>query len=208
MEVVVNDKFWFEDPSILYNKNRLIEFIPLNDHTYEEWLNSILRFSIYASILFYIFKREWVLLMFPYITACLTYYFYYRNKEYIDINDDEHFPCYRPNKENPLMNLLVSDYGYNQDRKPACDTRHVKKDIQKYINRNRYTNSFDVLADDFRERAYYTTPITTIPNNQHDFANWLYKNGDTCKTNTDHCFRDDDIRHDREPVTKNWINSL
>ena len=28
---------------------------------------------------------------------------------------------------------------------------------------------------------FYTTPNTTIPNNQGDFANWLYKTPKTCK---------------------------
>jgi hypothetical protein len=102
------------------------------------------------------------------------------------------------------MNVLVSDYGTNINKKKACDVFHVKKDIQKYINKGLYTNAFDILADDFRERPYYTTPITTIPNNQENFANWLYKEKDTCKTNIRYCYTPDDIRNDREKVTKYW----
>ena len=41
MDVIVNDKFWYEDPGILLNEDRVIEFIPLGDHTTEEMLNSI-----------------------------------------------------------------------------------------------------------------------------------------------------------------------
>ena len=147
--------------------------------------------------------------MFPFITLCLTYFFYYKNKEYIDPTDDDNFPCYRPNKDNPLMNVLVSDIGYNPERKKACDIKHVKNDIQKYINRSRYTNAFDILADDSRERQFYTTAITTVPNNQHDYANWLYKDKqDTCKTNPRFCDVPHDIRHDRSWVTKTWTNHL
>lgn len=209
MDVTINDKFWYEDINVLLKPERLIEFIPLSDHTYEEWLNSTVRFSIYASILFYVFKREWIMLMFPFITMCLTYFFYYRNMDYYDPNDDEHFPCQRPTKENPMMNVLISDIGYRPRRKAACDFNHVKKDIKKNLNYSRYTNEFDLLADDVRERHWVTQPITTIPNNQHDFANWLYRvKEDTCKTNPRHCDVPHDIRFDRDFEVKNWINKL
>jgi hypothetical protein len=200
MDVIMNDKFWFEDPNILFNQTRLVEFIPLPDHTIEELLNSIFRFSIYISILMYVFKRRILMFLLPVFVSAVTFYVYYRNKEYIDPKDDNSFPCLRPSSTNPLMNILVSDYGDNQDRKKACDSFHVKKDIQKYINRTRYRNSFDVLEDEFSERPYYTTAITTIPNNQEDFANWLYKEKDTCKTNIRYCYAPHDIRNDRGEV--------
>jgi len=208
MDVVINDEFWYEDPSVLLKKERLIEFIPLENHTYEEWLNSTVRFSMYISVLFYIFEREYVLFMIPFIAGCLTYFFYYRNKEYYDKNDDEQYPCQRPTKDNPMMNLTIADYGYNTNKKKACDINHVKDDVKKYLNRTRYTNAFDVLTDDVREREYYTMPNTENPNNQHDFANWLYKTDDTCKTNIRNCNVPHDIRSDRDWVTRNYISGF
>lgn len=201
MDVIINDKFWFEDPNILFKNDRLIEFIPLPDHTTEEILNSVVRFSVYITILLYVFKRVWMTFLLPIFVGATTFYIYYRNKEYSEPKDDDNFPCQRPSENNPLMNVLVSDYGYNQDRKKACDVFHVKKDIQKYVNRTRYSNAFDVLAEDYRERPYYTTAITTIPNDQEGFANWLYKEKDTCKTNLRYCYVPHDIRNDREKVT-------
>lgn len=200
MDVKINDKFWYEDINILFDKQRLIEFIPLKDHTIEELLNAIVRFSVYITILMYIFKRYILLILLPIFTLGITFYIYYKNKKYIDINSDEQFPCYKPTEMNPLMNILISDYGYNNDRKKACPVEHVKKDIQKYINRTLYKNSFDILSDDFQERQYYTMPITTIPNDQEDFANWLYKEEDTCKTNMINCKIDEDLRQERESV--------
>jgi len=202
MDVVINDKFWYEDINIIFNQNRLIEFIPLPDHTREEMLNSILRFSIYISVLMFIFKKTWLMFLLPVFASAITFYIYYKNKEYSDPKDDENFPCLRPSENNPLMNILVSDYGYNQDRKKACDVFHVKKDIQKNINRTRYRDSFNLLENDFSERPYYTTAITTIPNNQEDFANWLYKEKDTCKTNLRYCNVPHDIRNDRDDIVK------
>ena len=30
------------------------------------------------------------------------------------------------------------------------------------------------------KRNFYTTPINTVPNNQTEFAKWLYDKGPTC----------------------------
>ena len=34
---------------------------------------------------------------------------------------------------------------------------------------------------------FYTVPIRTVPNDQTEFANWLYKTGPTCKENSQNC---------------------
>ena len=46
--------FWFNDISILFNKNYLLEIIPLNSFDFNRKLNSIVRFTIYYAILLYI----------------------------------------------------------------------------------------------------------------------------------------------------------
>jgi len=198
MEVQQDDKFWFEDPWILIKENRLVEFIPLSDHTIEEGLNSIVRFSFYIAILLFVFKRHKTTLFLPIFALTVTFFIYYINKDYKNPNDELHFPCQRPSETNPLMNTLVTDYMDRPNKKSACDVFHVKKDIAKYLNKNSYKNAFDVLTDDFRERPFYTMPNTTIPNKQHDFADWLYKEKDTCKTNIRNCYVSRDIRQDRD----------
>ena len=45
------------------------------------------------------------------------------------------------------------------------------------------------------QRQFYTTPNTRIPNNQIEFAEWLYKAPETCKENNEHCLRYNDIRY-------------
>jgi hypothetical protein len=49
------------------------------------------------------------------------------------------------------------------------------------------------------QRNYFTMPWTTIPNDQEKFANWLYKNPDTCKENQDACIGQnyEDLRSNR-----------
>ena len=55
---VMGDKFWTEDISILYNNDRLTEFYPSYDMTLVEKLNSIVRLSIYLSIILYLFTAS------------------------------------------------------------------------------------------------------------------------------------------------------
>ena len=40
-----------------------------------------------------------------------------------------------------------------------------------------------VFGKNNSQREFYTAPVTTIPNNQGDFADWCYKTGKTCKEN-------------------------
>ena len=46
-----DDPFWFDNLSILYQQNRLIEFFPMQEQTLNEKLNSIVRLSFYCSII-------------------------------------------------------------------------------------------------------------------------------------------------------------
>ena len=41
----------------------------------------------------------------------------------------------------------------------------------------------NIFSKNNSQRQFYTTPVTTIPNDQKSFANWLYKTPPTCKEN-------------------------
>ena len=48
----------------------------------------------------------------------------------------------------------------------------------------------DIFGKNNSQRQFYTMPVTTIPNNQTQFANWLYKTEPTCKENNgESCLR-------------------
>jgi hypothetical protein len=200
MEILIKDKFWLQNPSILYQRNRLVEFIPLKDFTLEETLNSLMRFSIYSTLLMFIFFDEWRLLLFPFFMSGITIYFYYSHRDYYTFDREPVTLCHETNANNPMMNLLVTDYAYDPDRKEACDYKHATQEIRQNLDNGRYQNNFDILDTDAYERQWYTMPSTTIPNDQESFANWLYKEQDTCKTNIESCKVNDDIRSDREKI--------
>ena len=49
------------------------------------------------------------------------------------------------------------------------------------FNKNLYRDLTDVYGKNNSQRQFYTTPITTVPNDQNSFANWLYRSEKTCK---------------------------
>ena len=54
------DPIWLNDISILIDKDKLKEFIPNKDMTINQKLNSIVRFSIYLSLLLLIFRKNYL----------------------------------------------------------------------------------------------------------------------------------------------------
>ena len=67
-----NDKFWLDDISILYRKDRLTEFFPSNEMTTIEKMNALVRLSIYAGILLTLFTKNYLYLYIPVITFIIT----------------------------------------------------------------------------------------------------------------------------------------
>lgn len=57
-KIVIEDPFWGDDISILFNQDRLIEFFPSYDMTDAERLNAISRFGIYISLILILYSGK------------------------------------------------------------------------------------------------------------------------------------------------------
>ena len=57
-KIIVKDEFWYNDPLILINKNRLDEFFPTYDMTLEEQLNAFTRLLLYISVSLFLFRKN------------------------------------------------------------------------------------------------------------------------------------------------------
>lgn len=163
--------------------------------TFAEQLNSMVRFAIYFSTFVFIVKRDANIFLVPLFAAGFTYSLYSvdsKNKQREKFHLEERSldrdrvtkkVCAKPTKENPFMNVLISDYAENPTRKPACDVTRGKtrKEIKKAFENNLYRDVSDVYDKIASDRNYYTTPSTTIPNDQAAFANFLYGQSKSCK---------------------------
>ena len=94
----------------------------------------------------------------------------------------------KPTLENPYNNILFSDYTDASNLAEPCniDEKDVKE-MQNLYNSSIYRNIDDVFERENSQRLFYTLPIQTVPNDQTNFANWLYKTGPSCKENSQNC---------------------
>jgi hypothetical protein len=120
-----------------------------------------------------------------------------------DKNKDK--KCVMPTKDNPFMNFLLSDYMDNPDRPEACNAvlenedeiDNINMDTTDKFNDNLYRNLNDLFDRKNSQRQFYTVPVTTLPNDQKSFAEWLYKIPETCKTDQTNCLKYEDLRYKR-----------
>ena len=68
--------FWYNNPLILINYEYIFEIIPFKKYSYNRKLNSIMRFTIYYSIILYIFTNNSSIFCLPFITLLITLYLY------------------------------------------------------------------------------------------------------------------------------------
>lgn len=85
---------------------------------------------------------------------------------------------------NPFNNVLVSDIHYAPTRPAAPDitSTDAKITLDDLFRVQWYSDPTDVFGKSQSQRQFVTQPVTTIPNDQGSFQDWLYKiPGKTCK---------------------------
>ena len=211
--------FWTEDPNILVKPAFIMEFFPVNDMTFNQNLNAITRTVIVLTVFSYLFTRNVRVVSVAIMTILAIFLLHYaKSKEQckrksnkvegfsndgytklynyrgpiVDIsgNFDETFE--KPTPENPLSNVLLTDYDYNPKKKPAppsftkdgnaeitANTKQMVQDLnpdQPNIDKKLYNDINTNLELEQSLRQFYSTSNTTIPNNQAGFAEFCYGN--------------------------------
>lgn len=110
-------------------------------------------------------------------------------------------PKLRPTKNNPFMNINTLQLGQPEsfqdeldivdsllleNSEGASDTNPIgilddsvnsttqSKEIDKHFYQDLFRDTSDIYGKVHSQRQFYTMPVTTIPNDQEKFANWLY----------------------------------
>ena len=93
---------------------------------------------------------------------------------------------------NPFQNIMVDDYKYtpNRDAAPDITSTESKVALDAMFRTQWYSDPTDVFGKTQGQRMFLTQPITTIPNDQKSYQEWLYKiPGKSCKEgNYDACY--------------------
>jgi len=117
---------------------------------------------------------------------------------YEEIESYKKGTCRKPTENNPFMNPNIMEF--NDGEIPAAcnvDDDEIKEQMEyKYDNRL-FKNIDDVWDIENSRRQFYTIPAPTVPNNQTEFANWLYKTPCTCKEDNHTCEFNEYLRYKR-----------
>jgi hypothetical protein len=199
------ETIWIKDINVLFKKENLFKYLPLNSYTNYEKINSIMRLTLYFSaLLSFLYKN--LNYFFIFIICGIVTYLMYINEDkketkkfekqienYKNIETDKDIKknkinhkkylrnCVLPTRENPFMNVLPTD---NRKRKPACksyNNEKIKNLVEDKFSKGLFKDINSVYNNENSQREFYTTPNTTVPNKQADFANWLYGVPKTCK---------------------------
>ena len=200
--------FWINDPLILINEKYILNFWPNESMSRNEKLNSISRLVIILTIIGTLITQSIRMVVTGIITLGVIVLLYFIQKK--EKSNKEGFQSlnfinknYQPPKvDNPLMNVALTDYKENPERKAAAPA--FNPIVEEKINEktkdfvvSQFNNStqcedeyiknrlFQDLGDNFvfnqSMRNFYSTPNTTIPNDQKGFAEFCYGDMISCK---------------------------
>jgi hypothetical protein len=219
--------FWSNDPNIIFNQKYIFEFFPTENMSYEQKLNAITRLIVILTIIGFLFTQSIRLITVSFITIFSIFLLYkYHNdkiskrenmkKENFDLAENKRENLAEdilnmnnkvkpsstevfdyPSENNPFSNVLMTDYDFNPNKKPAAPsyTDPVNEDIkyktkgmitninstQPDINSKLFTDLGDELVFEQSMRQFYSNPSTTIPNDQTSFADFCYGGMISCK---------------------------
>ena len=112
----------------------------------------------------------------------------------IEASDDAGLPFQETVNEvrNPFHNITVDQYSYapTRDPAPSVQTAEAKESMDAMFRVQWTSDPTDVFGKTQSQRMFVTQPITTIPNDQKSYQDWLYKiPGKTCKEgNSEACY--------------------
>jgi len=211
--------FWSNDPNIIFSQVYIFEFFPTNKMTYEQKLNAISRLIIVLTIVSFIFTQSIRLLAisaFTLLSIYLLYKYHNEQKQKRNKKKENFDPIVgdvfkdngltpppsndvfdTPDSSNPFSNVLMTDYDFNTDKKPAPpsyndDINNSIIDNTKQMVANLNASQPDITDKLFKDlgdelyfeqsmRQFYSNPNTTIPNDQTSFADFCYGGMLSCK---------------------------
>jgi hypothetical protein len=212
--------FWYDNPNILFDFKYISEVFPVDTMTYNQKLNAITRTVILLTIFSFIYTRRSRVVLVGVISLfaifAMQYYHTKENKKVLEIKEKmkEGFenPALEvlkgydtspittfdgPSSTNPFSNVLLPDYDFNPQKKPAppsfnqnVNATILEKAKQLVIDQNPgqpdiadklFTDLGEQLLFEQSLQPFYSNSATTIPNDQAGFADFCYGSMVSCK---------------------------
>ncbi len=176
-----DETFWYNDISELVSKKNILKIFPRKNFLLSENLNACLRLTVIVSVLTACITRNPNYLYLILAGFLITFLVYTNNKYTVIENYDTEK---EPTIENPVKNILQKNYSKIDERtniSELVDSPQMINKIKKSLDHNLYRDEGDIFDNTHSQRSFYTMPVSTIPNKQTEFAEWLYKMPKTCK---------------------------
>lgn len=188
--------FWFNNLSVLLNKEYFNKFIPIQNMTNIEKLNAIVRFCLYLSFLLILFTNN-INYAFITIAALLITYYIHTNKDERENKDElenkdereneelentftkgkeylleninnKNKKCIEKTKDNPLGNPTILDYTNEKINPCVLDSDIYEQKI------------FPIDSQDYLDTHQNNRQFIAVPNNintgqRSKFLNWCFK---------------------------------
>tara|TARA_R110002020_G_scaffold209088_2_gene415005 strand:- start:924 stop:1595 length:672 start_codon:yes stop_codon:yes gene_type:complete len=201
------DKFWLDNPLIIFKKERITELWPDKQFSASRKLNAITRVIILLTILGYFISKSVKIIITGIVTLLFIVFIYHiqvkKEQEEQEMKNimkegfDSMSPKFdkimeqnftTPTKNNPMMNVLLPEIHDKPNRKEAAPSynTNIRKEINEKAKSNLnddklYNNLGDNLSHQHMMRNFHSMPNTSVPNNQKDFAMFCYGSMKSCK---------------------------
>ena len=189
-------KAWFDEPQQLISADQVAQFWPTNEQTPEDRVNAASRFIIYVCCIIYLIRRDPRVFVLG-ATVLGVIYVLYKSKMVKETYgmSAQGAECQVPTEDNPMGNVLITDFTDAPNRLEACYYSTVKPFADSYTSgrvpydSGRSRTALPKYLRNGMDRQFVSSPVTKIPGDQTAFAEWLYgpKNGPMCKSDTRYC---------------------
>jgi len=194
-------KVWFEDPRELIRRDKVLQFWPTNTQSADERVNAASRFIIYAACFIYLIRRDPRIFVLASTVLGVLYVMY--NSDMVKegearpshIEENAEASCQLPTMDNPMGNMLLSDFTDRPDRPSACYHSSVKRELDVTLNNRmkymagRSRTALPQYQMNAMARQFVSNPVTTAVGDQTGFAEWCYgkKFQPMCRSDTTYC---------------------
>jgi len=191
---------WFDNPNQLIRSDQVLQFWPNKDQTPEDRINAASRFIIYSCCIIYLIRRDIRIFVLG-ATVLSVLYVMHKSKMVKETYGAQVYgngSCQMPTNDNPMGNVLITDFTDAPNRLEACYYPTVKPFVNAYLD-SKFTydagRSRSPMPEFQRKaaaRQFITAPVSSIPGDQTAFAEWLYgpKNGSICRSDPRMCSPD------------------
>ena len=173
---------WFSKPQELFRNDKVLVFWPDSSQTASERINASTRFILYLSAIIYLIKRDPRIFILAAMVIGTLYILYSSGQ----INGMEiargtfGSDCQLPTENNPMANVLLTDYVDEPNRSPACYYPTVAGDVHELLDdtfpydSGRSRSPLPKYQKKFGARQFFSNPVTKIPGDQTAFAEACY----------------------------------